>query len=84
MQHRDFVMASGEMTEAQFSEFLEKNFRLLVQNSKDGSIHFICMDWRHIYEVVTAGRNVYSELKGLCVWNKTNGGMGGFYRCNTS
>lgn len=80
VQHREFVMASGEMTEAQFSGFLEKNFRLLVQNSKDGSIHFICMDWRHVYELVTAGRNVYTELKALCVWNKTNGGMGAFYR----
>ncbi len=80
VQHRDFVMASGEMTEEQFVGFLEKNFRLLVQNSKDGSIHFICMDWRHIYELATAGRNVYGELKALCVWNKTNGGMGAFYR----
>jgi DNA modification methylase len=80
VQHRDFVMASGEMTEAYFSGFLEKNFRLLVQNSKEGSIHFICMDWRHVYELVTAGRNVYTELKALCVWNKTNGGMGAFYR----
>jgi len=80
VQHRDFAMASGEMTEAQFIGFLEKNFRLLVQNSKDGSIHFICMDWRHVHELVTAGRNVYTELKALCVWNKTNGGMGAFYR----
>ena len=36
--------------------------------------------WRHLYELLTAGRNVYSELKNLCVWAKTNGGMGSLYR----
>lgn len=46
----------------------------------DGAIHFICMDWRHIGEVLTAGKTIYSELKNVCVWNKDNGGMGSFYR----
>src|SRR5207244_869177 len=46
----------------------------------DGSIHQICMDWRHIAEITAAGRAVYAELKNVCVWNKANAGMGSFYR----
>jgi len=38
------------------------------------------MDWRHMSEMLAAGRKVYGELKNLCVWNKTNAGMGSFYR----
>jgi DNA modification methylase len=80
IQHRDFVMASGEMNEAEFRSFLTSSCALLAQNSVDGAIHFLCMDWRHIYELLTAGREVYSELKNVCVWVKNNGGMGSFYR----
>lgn len=80
VHHRDFVMASGEMKEAEFTAFLKRVFGQLNKYSSDGSIHYICMDWRHIYELVTAGRDVYSELKSVCVWNKTNGGMGSLYR----
>ena len=80
VHHRDFVMASGEMKEAEFIAFLKRVFGQLSKYSSDGSIHYICMDWRHIYELVTAGRDVYSELKSVCVWNKTNGGMGSLYR----
>src|SRR6202008_2257405 len=52
----------------------------LATNSVEGSIHFICMDWRHALEMLLAGSKVYSEQKNLCVWNKNNGGMGSFYR----
>ena len=79
-RHRDFVMASGEMTEAEFTGFLKNVFDLLVANSVDGSIHQICMDWRHAWEMLLAGRAIYSELKNVCVWNKSNAGMGSFYR----
>jgi hypothetical protein len=72
-------MASGEMSPEQFAEFLRKVFLLLIANSKDGSIHYICMDWRHMREMLDAG-SVYTELKNLCVWAKDNGGMGTFYR----
>jgi len=68
------------MSEAEFTAFLEAAFRNLADNSCDGSIHFVCMDWRHISELTTAARNVYGNLKNLCVWNKTNAGMGSFYR----
>ena len=78
-RHREFMMAAGEMTSVQFAGFLETVFRHLAKHSIDGSIHFICMDWRHMSEVLKAGK-AYSELKNLCVWAKDNGGMGSFYR----
>jgi hypothetical protein len=80
IHHRDFAMASGEMSQEAFVGFLETVFRHLAIHTDDGSIHDICMDWRHIAEMMTAGTTVYSELKNLCVWNKSNAGMGTFYR----
>jgi DNA modification methylase len=80
VHHREFAMASGEMSEAEFTAFLEGVFSLLAANTVDGSIHDICMDWRHMSEMLAAGRKVYSELKNLCIWNKSNAGMGSFYR----
>jgi DNA methylase len=78
--HREFVMASGEMSEAEFASFLTLACAQLARNSLDGSIHFICMDWGHAGELITAGRTAYSELKNVCVWVKHNAGMGSFYR----
>jgi len=73
-------MASGEMTSEQFRGFLESVFGQLADHSVAGSIHFVCMDWRHMSELLAAGTVVYDELKNLIVWAKTNGGMGTFYR----
>ena len=73
-------MASGEMTEAEFVEFLNNVLGLMARHSREGSIHFVFMDWRHLHELLTAGRDVYRELKNICVWSKTNGGMGSLYR----
>lgn len=78
--HREFAMASGEMTEAQFVEFLGKTCRLLADHSTSGSVHYVCMDWRHVGELLAAGKGVYSGLLNICVWNKSNGGMGSLYR----
>lgn len=80
VQHREFAMASGEMTSIQFTGFLTTVFGNLADFSVDGAIHFQCMDWRHIGEILAAGSAAYSELKNLCVWAKTNGGMGSLYR----
>ena len=80
IHHREFAMGSGEMTPAAFTDFLKKTLQLLVANSRDGSIHYTCMDWRHMQEILEAGYAVYSELKNVCIWNKSNGGMGTFYR----
>ncbi|HEY2534133.1 MAG TPA: ParB N-terminal domain-containing protein [Xanthobacteraceae bacterium] len=78
--HRPFPMASGEMDEAAFTAFLSGACRNLATFSADGSIHFICMDWRHLGELLTAGHNAYCGLENLCVWVKDNGGMGSLYR----
>lgn len=80
IKHREFEMASGEMTAGEFTDFLKASFKNLARYSKDGSIHFICMDWRHLEEIQTAGQDVYTELKNMIVWVKDNGGMGTFYR----
>lgn len=79
LRHREFAMASGEMSTAAFTEFLRTTFTHLIAFSLDGSIHFQCMDWRHMREILAAADGRY-ELKNLCVWNKDNGGMGGLYR----
>jgi DNA modification methylase len=79
-KHREFAQASGEKTSAQFQKFLEESLGLLAEHSVDGSIHFVCSDWRHLDEMLAAGRRTYRELKNLVVWNKTNAGMGSFYR----
>lgn len=79
-KHEDFQMACGEMSREEFISFLEEVFGMLTLHSAEGSIHFIFMDWRHMSEILDAGSNKYTELKNLCIWNKTNGGMGSFYR----
>lgn len=80
IQHQDFAMAAGEMSEVEFTAFLTDVCRLLADFSSDGSLHFICMDWRHMTELLKAGGDVYTELKNLCVWVKDNAGMGSLYR----
>ena len=80
IKHQDFAMGVGEMSEDGFIAFLEKTLGAAASCCRDGAITFICMDWRHMGELLVAGKSVFSELKNLCVWNKTNGGMGTFYR----
>nr|WP_306265446.1 DNA methyltransferase [Pararhizobium sp. IMCC3301] len=80
VRHREFAMASGEMDTGTFTDFLETSLSAMADVSVDGAIHFVCMDWRHMAELQTAGLKVYSELKNFVVWAKTNGGMGTFYR----
>jgi DNA modification methylase len=80
VKHREFAMATGEMSQGEFTSFLKTAFANLRKNSVDGSIHFICMDWRHMSELMAAGKAVYDELKNLIVWVKDNAGMGTFYR----
>jgi DNA modification methylase len=80
IHHPEFVMASGEMSAAEFTTFLTTALKNLATHSADGSIHFIFMDFRHMQEVLSAGSAAYTELKNLCIWVKDNGGMGTFYR----
>jgi DNA modification methylase len=78
--HREFAVASGEMSAPVFTEFLAKTLSNTASVCRDGAIAYVCMDWRHMGEMEAAGRAAFSELKNLCVWTKTNGGMGTFYR----
>ena len=80
IKHREFAMASGEMSANEFTAFLRTSFRNLADACIDGAIVYICMDWRHMQEVLDAADGVYAELKNLIVWVKDNGGMGTFYR----
>lgn len=80
VKHREFAFASGEMSEAQFTTFLTDTLSNISRVMRDGAIAFVCMDWRHMGELITAGSAAFTELKNLVVWNKSNGGMGAFYR----
>src|SRR5215831_10151352 len=80
IHHRPFPMASGEMNETEFTAFLGQTCHNLTAFSTGGSLHYICMGWRHLEELLAAGREVYGELKNVCVWVKDNAGMGSLYR----
>jgi DNA modification methylase len=79
IQHREFAMGAGEMSPEQYRLFLETSFQFLWANSRSGSLHYVCMDWRHIEAVIAIGEE-YFELKNICVWVKDNAGMGSLYR----
>ena len=79
-RHREFVMDAGEMSAPEFTAFLRAIFRNCVRFSKEGSIHYHAMDWRHMRELLDAADGVYDEHKQLIVWKKNNGGQGAFYR----
>jgi DNA modification methylase len=78
--HREFAFASGEMSEREFTQFLHESLGAAATRCRDGAIAYVCMDWRHMSELLEAGRQIFTELKNLCVWNKSQGGMGSFYR----
>ena len=80
VRHREFAMASGEMSQSEFTAFLAVTLGNVANVMRDGAIAFVCMDWRHMGELLDAGGRAFTELKNLIVWNKTNGGMGAFYR----
>ncbi|MGY3346648.1 MULTISPECIES: site-specific DNA-methyltransferase [unclassified Bradyrhizobium] len=78
--HHDFPMGKGELSPCEFQTFLETALCHVATYSRDGAIHFVCMDWRHSAELLAAGAAVFNELKNICVWNKSNAGMGSLYR----
>ena len=80
VKHPDFALASGEMDEAEFHSFLKTSLGAAAQASREGAVHFVCMDWRHIDILMRAGREIYGATLNLVVWNKTNSGQGSFYR----
>src|SRR6516225_6133291 len=80
VRHREFPMASGEMSAAAFRAFLNRFIRCVISSSRDGAIHYIFIDWRHLHDLLGAALPLYSEWKNLLVWNKSNAGQGSFYR----
>jgi DNA modification methylase len=78
--HREFPMASGEMTGAEFTSFLQQTFGHLGVHCVEGALIYSCMDWRHMREILAAAQGASLHLLNLCVWAKTNGGMGTLYR----
>ena len=80
VRHREFAMASGEMSAAAFKAFLNRFILRTISSSREGAIHYIFMDWRHLHELLGAALPLYSEWKNLLVWNKANAGQGSFYR----
>ncbi|CDE42824.1 prophage LambdaMc01 DNA methyltransferase [Clostridium sp. CAG:768] len=80
VKHNEFAMASGEMTEAEFAEFISGFMQHLVKFSSDGSLHYIFMDWRNINILLNQGKKHYTELKDIAIWDKGQGGMGSMYR----
>ncbi len=80
IRHREFQMASGEMTDAEFIAFLRGALNLMVRYSSNGSVHYLCIDWRHVADLITIGKQTYNALLNCCVWCKDNAGMGSLYR----
>jgi ParB-like chromosome segregation protein Spo0J len=80
IKHSEFAFASGEMDSTQFRRFLSLTLGNGVQVSAEGAVHFVCMDWRHIGDLIDVGRELYDVMLNLVVWNKSNAGQGSFYR----
>ena len=79
-RHREFVQGSGELSVTEFTRFLERALAAMAKVSRDGSLHYVFMDWRHLPELLGAGKAVYDDWLNLCVWAKSNAGMGSLYR----
>jgi DNA methylase len=80
VRHPEFAFASGEMAPAQFRKFLLATLANGVRVSAEGAVHYVCMDWRHIGDLIDVGRELYGDMLNLVVWNKSNAGQGSFYR----
>ena len=80
VHHREFVMGSGELTPAAFAAFLAENLERMKASCRPGSLAYICMDWAHIQELISAAQSAGLDIINLCVWTKPNAGMGALYR----
>ena len=80
VMHPEFAMASGKMTDEEFTQFLRRVLQNAADMSRAGALHYVFMDWRHIDTLLLVGKSIYQALKNLIVWVKSNGGQGSFYR----
>jgi DNA modification methylase len=79
-KHKEFSIASGELTELEFENFLTERLSAAKGFMNEGALAYFCMDWRHLPPLFKAGEATFSKTINLCVWTKTNGGMGSLYR----
>ncbi len=79
-KHSEFAMASGEMSSADYVRFLSITLNVAASASRDGALHYVCTDWRHIAELMAAAKPVYGDTINIAVWVKSNAGQGSFYR----
>jgi DNA modification methylase len=80
IRHAEFACASGEMSRTQFRQFLTQTLGHGLRVSAPGAVHYVCMDWRHVGDLIAVGHKLYESMLNLVVWNKTNAGQGSFYR----
>jgi ParB-like nuclease family protein/DNA methylase len=80
VKHTEFAMASGELSRSDFVGFLKRTLAQASTLSHDGAVHYVCMDWRHVGELIEVGGMIYGEMLNLAVWVKSNAGQGSFYR----
>jgi DNA modification methylase len=80
VKHTEFAMASGELSRSDFIGFLKSTLTQAAVVSRDGAVHYVCMDWRHVGELIEAGGMIYGEMLNLAVWVKSNAGQDSFYR----
>lgn len=79
-KHAEFAMASGEMSSSEYVDFLVAGLGNCGRVSRNGAVHFVCCDWRHVTDIIEAGRLIYDEILNIVVWVKSNAGQGSFYR----
>jgi DNA modification methylase len=79
-KHSEFAMASGEMSSADYVRFLGATLSAAASVSREGALHYVCTDWRHIAELMAAAKAVYGDTINIVVWVKSNAGQGSFYR----
>jgi DNA modification methylase len=78
--HREFAMASGEMTDAEFLAFNEAWMTAVLPHLGDGGILGTFIDWRGSPTAHSAATKLGLVPQNLIVWAKTNAGMGSLYR----
>ena len=83
IKHKEFANGSGEMSDDEYRGFLSRVCELLVRHSAAGSLHYMCIDWRHVADLIAVGGPVFDELKNICTWAKAAAGQGSFYRSQT-
>ena len=79
-KHAEFAMASGEMSSAEYVRFLGLSLNAAASVSREGALHYVCTDWRHIGELLAAAKPIYGDTINIAVWVKSNGGQSSFYR----